>query len=105
MHDRQLDATGAPSYSVAAVNRSAGVRIASVRRGLRQPAAAAAATAAALEGPSFDVRAGVTTRHSFDVQLARTGAAGSNSTRQLTYVDDAYDPRNPLARGRSDPVH
>lgn len=103
MHDRQLDATGAPSYSVAAVNRSAGVRIASVRRGLRQPAAAAAA--AALEGPSFDVRAGVTTRPSFDVQLARTGAAGSNSTRQLTYVDDAYDPRNPLARGRSDPVH
>ncbi|GAA5959464.1 hypothetical protein JCM8115_003717 [Rhodotorula mucilaginosa] len=97
----QLDATGAPSYRVAAPSRSAAIHLTSHRNTFKKPSGVRRPTSSATAAsgmPRFEFS--FAQQEKVDQQQRRRDNATAAEERMRNlYPDDAYDPNNPLERG------
>ena len=101
---RQLDATGAPSYRIAAPSRSTAIHLTSLRNTFKKPTGVgkrptSSAAAAASDMPRFDFSFAQQENAGQKQQRRRENAASAEEMMRNLYPDDAYDPNNPLERG------
>ncbi|KWU41977.1 hypothetical protein RHOSPDRAFT_36469 [Rhodotorula sp. JG-1b] len=99
----QLDATGAPSYRIAAPSRSTALHLTSLRNTFKQPSGVkrptSSAAAATSDMPRFNFSFAQQENVGQKQQRRRENAASAEEMMRNLYPDDAYDPNNPLERG------
>ncbi|KAG0655855.1 hypothetical protein C6P46_000560 [Rhodotorula mucilaginosa] len=99
----QLDATGAPSYRIAAPSRSTALHLTSLRNTFKKPSGVkrptSSAAAATSDMPRFNFSFAQQEKVGQEQQRRRENAASAEEMMRNLYPDDAYDPNNPLERG------